>query len=83
VDDRIDGGWMRAFHFGKWEWFGSNQDLAWGPYCMETGWTNAPITAALCLYLLGESFCPLPHTMDRRAARANEAVKAEFASHGP
>jgi len=52
-DPKIDGGWMRGFDFGpQWDWYGSNQDTSWGPYAMETGWTNAPISMAFSMYVL-------------------------------
>jgi hypothetical protein len=52
-DPMSRGGWMRAFDFGpQWDWFGANHDTSWGPYVMETGWTNAPISIALSMYAL-------------------------------
>ncbi|GIP37774.1 hypothetical protein J31TS4_10540 [Paenibacillus sp. J31TS4] len=54
-DPRFDGGWMRAFDMKRGEYFGNNGDTGWGPYCMESGWTNAIAPAGLLLGLLGES----------------------------
>ncbi|MFD0959855.1 hypothetical protein [Paenibacillus chungangensis] len=54
-DKRYDGGWMRAFDLNKREYFGNNGDTGWGPYCMESGWTNAIASAGLLLGLLDES----------------------------
>ena len=53
----IDGGWMRGFDYGLWEYYGSNADESWTAYCMETGWSNAIIDIALALYLLDDGFC--------------------------
>ena len=54
-DERYDGGWMRAFDLNRCEYFGNNGDTGWGPYCMESGWTNAIASAGLLLELLDES----------------------------
>ncbi|GAB2693741.1 hypothetical protein ACFQWB_02645 [Paenibacillus thermoaerophilus] len=54
-DPRYDGGWMRAFSLPLDEYFGNNGDTGWGPYCMESGWTNALIPFGLLLGLTGDS----------------------------
>lgn len=54
-DDRYNGGWMRAFDLNKAEYFGNNGDTGWGPYCMESGWTNAITSAGMLLAMLEES----------------------------
>jgi hypothetical protein len=54
----IDGGWMRGFDYSLWEYYGSNADESWTPYCLETGWCNAIIDIALALYLTSDSFFP-------------------------
>src|SRR6185436_12930786 len=41
-DPLLDGAWMRAFDVHAWDYFGSNCDLGWGPYCVETGWSQGP-----------------------------------------
>lgn len=46
---RFDGGWMRAFDVNLGEYFGNNGDTGWGPYCMESGWTEALIGSGLLL----------------------------------
>ncbi|WP_121614124.1 hypothetical protein [Mesobacillus foraminis] len=51
-DKDIDGGWMRSFHLEKNTYFGNNGDTGWGPYCIESGWTNAVITTGLLMRLL-------------------------------
>ena len=43
----LDGGWFRAFDFGRWEFFASNADIGWGAWCIESGWTQGWITAVL------------------------------------
>jgi hypothetical protein len=54
-DPRFNGGWMRAYDLGLGEYFGNNGDTGWGPYCMESGWTNAMIPTGMLLGLLNES----------------------------
>lgn len=45
----LDGGWMRAFDFRQWEYFGSNADAGWGAWSIETGWTQAWIPSVLAM----------------------------------
>jgi hypothetical protein len=63
----IDGGWMRGFDYGLWEYYGSNADESWTAYCMETGWMNAIIDIALSLYLLDDTFYPTAHAVHATA----------------
>lgn len=49
------GGWMRSYYLGKEEYFGNNGDTGWGPYCIESGWTNGLLTSGLLLKLLNTS----------------------------
>jgi hypothetical protein len=45
----LDGAWYRAFNFRNWEYWASNADWEWGPWCTETGWTQPWIAATLAL----------------------------------
>lgn len=54
-DSLIDGGWMRSYHLGSDEYYGNNGDTGWGPYCIESGWTNGVITSGILLSLLDVS----------------------------
>ena len=45
----VDGGWMRAFDFHRWEAWGSNADHGWGAWSIESGWTQAWITSMLAM----------------------------------
>jgi hypothetical protein len=51
----LDGVWFRGFDFKKWETYGSDGDAGWGVFCVETGWSQAWISAALSLSALGTS----------------------------
>jgi hypothetical protein len=57
-DSPLSGAWMRSFDFAHWEYSGSNADIGWGPYCVETGWQNAPILIGAMLKLTGREFFP-------------------------
>lgn len=73
-DPRLDGTWMRAFDLDTWEYFGSNADVGWGPYCVETGWSHAPSLIGAMLHLTGGEFFPAVK-IEPEPARA---VHAEF-----
>jgi len=45
----LDGGWFRAFDFGRWEHWGSNADAGWGAWAIESGWTQGWITSVLAM----------------------------------
>lgn len=56
VSDRMptyNGVWFRGFDFRKWETYGSDGDAGWGIWCIETGWSQAWISASLSLQELG------------------------------
>ena len=46
----LDGAWMRAFDFEKWEVWASASDIGWGPWCVETGWMNTWIITMLAVH---------------------------------
>ncbi len=41
----LSGGWFRTFDTRRWDYWGSEADWGWGPWSMETGWTQAWICA--------------------------------------
>lgn len=45
----LDGAWYRAFDFRRWEYWASNADWEWGPWCIETGWSQPWIAGTLAL----------------------------------
>jgi len=55
----LDGGWLRAFDFRRWEHWGSNADVGWGAWCIESGWTQAWITSVLAMRQKGTSLWDL------------------------
>jgi hypothetical protein len=54
-DEALDGTWLRAFDFEHWDYWGSSGDLGWGAWCVELGWGQAWIVAALTLRQSGSS----------------------------
>ena len=53
-DDRLFGGWMRAYDMEGSEYYGVNKDLGWGPYCIMGGW----VMGLFPLLLLGDLGSP-------------------------
>ena len=51
----LDGAWMRAFDYEKWEVWASASDIGWGPWCVETGWMNSWIITSLSLHAQNRS----------------------------
>lgn len=45
----LEGAWYRAFHFRHWQYWASNADWEWGPWCAETGWSQPWIAGTLAL----------------------------------
>jgi hypothetical protein len=45
----LDGGWFRAFDFGRWDFYASSADLGWGAWSVEAGWGPARTAATLSL----------------------------------
>ena len=53
-DNRLYGGWMRAYDMAGGEYYGVNKDLGWGPYCVMGGW----VMGFLPLLLLADGGAP-------------------------
>lgn len=51
----LDGGWFRCFDLDTWEYWASGADWDWGPWCIETGWTQTWITSMLAMRQLNRS----------------------------
>jgi hypothetical protein len=43
----LAGGWFRALDYGTWDYWASGSDWGWGPWSIETGWTQSWITSVL------------------------------------
>jgi len=55
----VDGGWFRAFDFGRWEHWGCNADHGWGAWSIESGWTQGWIAAVLAMRQMDTSLWEL------------------------
>jgi hypothetical protein len=63
----LHGAWCRAFDFKLWDYWASNSDWGWGPWSIESGWTQAWITSVLAMRHLKTSCWEL--TASSRIAR--------------
>ena len=70
----LSGAWLHGFDFSLWEFFGNASDSGWGPWCVETGWTNSWIAATFALRALNR---PL---LSRRNAEVYRTLAPEVAS---
>lgn len=52
---RLDGTWLRAFDYRRWDYWASSGDLGWGAWSIELGWGQSWIAAALGLRQSGDS----------------------------
>ena len=68
----LHGAWCRAFDFKLWDYWASNSDWGWGPWSIESGWTQAWITSVLAMRHLKTSCWDL--TAKSRIARYMEKL---------
>lgn len=54
----IDGAWTRALDVDLMEVYGLSNDIGWGPWAIESGWTVGEITAGMAVGLMGERLRP-------------------------
>lgn len=52
----LDGAWMRAFDYGRWDYWASNSDAGWGAWCTLTGWIQSWIVTSQIQIQQHESF---------------------------
>ena len=72
----VDGGWMRAFDYGRFEHWGSNADHGWGAWAIESGWTQGWIVSVLALREMNTSVWDL--TEDSEVNKNYPALKQEM-----
>lgn len=72
----LDGGWMRAFDYERFEHWGSNADHGWGAWAIETGWTQGWIASILALREMDVSIWDL--TKDSKIARYHPKLKRDL-----
>jgi len=69
----VDGGWFRAFDFGRWEHWGCNADQGWGAWAIESGWTQGWIVSVLAMRHMDTSLWDL--TGDSRIERHHDRLR--------
>ena len=76
VHPQLDGGWFRAFDFGRWEHWGCNADHGWGAWAIESGWTQAWITSVLAMRQINTSLWELTQNsnIERHHKRLREQM---------
>lgn len=52
----IDGAWMRAFDYNRWDYWASNADHGWGAWSTLSGWIQSWIVSTLALVDNNTSF---------------------------
>ncbi len=72
----LDGGWFRAFDYARWEPWGSNADIGWGAWAIESGWTQGWITSVLAMRQMKTSLWDL--TEDSRIERHFDRLREEM-----
>ncbi len=73
----LAGGWFRAFDFGRWDYWASGSDWGWGPWSIETGWTQSWITSVLAMRDLHTSLWDVTGRSDL-GAHLNDLVSIMF-----
>jgi hypothetical protein len=72
----LDGGWMRAFDFGRWDYLGSNADSGWGAWSIEVGWTQAWVPTVLAMRELNFSLWQI--TKNSKVAMHFDTIRKEM-----
>lgn len=62
----LHGAWARGLDMEKMEIAGSNNDVGWGPWSVESGWSVAEIASGMCLGLIEGEIAPLYYESERR-----------------
>jgi hypothetical protein len=60
----FNGGWYRGFDFERWDYWASNADSGWGPWSIETGWTQSWICSVLAMRRMNISLWELTGRCD-------------------
>ena len=81
----LDGGWYRGFDFKRWDYWGSDGDIGWGVWAIETGWTVGWISSTLAMRELGTCLWDLTaaSTIGRHLARLQPVMLPDDALSVP
>lgn len=72
----LDGGWMRAFDYGRWDYLGSNADSGWGAWSIEVGWTQAWVPTVLAMRELNKNLWDI--TEKSKVASRFETIRKQM-----
>lgn len=64
-DPLINGAWPRSSDMEKLEVYAIPNDVGWGPWSIESGWTMGPVCAGILIGLHAEDLMPLYKIEDR------------------
>lgn len=74
IHPTLDGAFFRGFDFEKWEAWGSDADIGWGAWSVETGWTQSWITTVLGFRQLNTSLWQLGQEVEESITDDFEAL---------
>lgn len=60
----LDGAWLRAFDYNRWDYYASNADAGWGAWSTLTGWIQSWIVATQALVEKDQSYWEITKNMN-------------------
>lgn len=60
----LDGAWMRAFDYNRWDYWASNADAGWGAWSTLTGWIQSWIIGTQVLLEKNQSYWDVTHKVN-------------------
>ncbi|MEG1916229.1 MAG: hypothetical protein RR061_06065 [Muribaculaceae bacterium] len=60
----LDGAWMRAFDYDRWDYWASNADAGWGAWSTLTGWIQSWIVGTQVLVEKNQSYWDVTREID-------------------
>lgn len=66
----LDGAWFRVFDYGRWEYWASNSDFGWGPWCTLCGWIQTWIGATEYMVDSSTNYWDITRGLDMKEAFA-------------
>ena len=61
----MDGAWLRAFDYDRWDYWASNADSGWGAWSTLTGWIQSWIVGTQSLINSNDSFWAVTSSLKR------------------
>ncbi|NER14147.1 BspA family leucine-rich repeat surface protein [Leptobacterium flavescens] len=60
----LDGGWFRVFEYDRWDYWASNADSGWGPWCTLAGWIQSWIVTTQTLVIERNNYWDLTNNLN-------------------